>query len=456
MSRARKRYPSGSSGPLRADVLRVLGVLKVATPDQIQRLTLPHLTYRYTELPESQRKSARNKAHRAAALDLAKHGQTTEAGFSSGGEKLWRLTPLGLEAASRELDRPMDEMGGTARGAGTTGAAHAMAVNETIAAFVQPKPSLAELAREPEDAVAAAQAAPGGIGSITSWSTEVALPPSGTWSSPGKGGAQADAVLAAPEHDVPLLFVEVDNGWMDPKLIAEKFAKYARFFHRSVKDTDGTQRPMWATRWAASGREGLPPVALVFTGRGPKSLYQRMTAVKNLSTPYWAGRWGFERAYVDYDGRIPVLATTLERLQTNGPQGQTWWRYGRDSWQPLTEALDNPDGQNIYQARRRATWEEDRRQEEEQRRRNEAERQRREEKARARAELEWDREQEEVAREPDPSCQLCRGALEGDMRPGFDLDPDDAPPEDGLHCPGCRIQLAEPKTRFGRLLRRFG
>ncbi|WP_328667205.1 replication-relaxation family protein [Streptomyces sp. NBC_00322] len=455
MSGARKRYPSGSSGPLRADVLRVLGVLKVATPDQIQRLTLPHLTYRYTELPESKRKSARNKAHRAAALDLAKHGQTTEAGFSSGGEKLWRLTPLGLEAASRELDRPMDEMGGTARGAGTTGAAHAMAVNKTIAAFIQPKPDLSELAREPEQAVAAVQAVPVGIGSIISWSTEVALPPTGTWSSPGRGGAQADAVLAAPGDDVPLLFLEVDNGWMDPKLIAEKFAKYARFFHRMVKDTDGMERPMWATRWAASGREGLPPVALVFTGRGAKSLNQRMTAVKTLSSQHWGGRWGFERAYVNYDRCIPVLATTLERLQTNGPLGETWWRYGRDTWQSLTEALDNPDGQIIYQARQRAKWEEDRRQGEERRRREEAEWQRQQEEAKADLEA-WDREEEEAAREPDRLCQLCQGPLDGDMRLGFGPDPDDAPPEDGLHCPGCRIQLAEPKTRLGRMLRRLG
>jgi hypothetical protein len=36
---------------LRADVLRVLGVMKVATADQIQRATLPHLTYRHTTRP---------------------------------------------------------------------------------------------------------------------------------------------------------------------------------------------------------------------------------------------------------------------------------------------------------------------------------------------------------------------------------------------------------------------
>ncbi|MER5466391.1 hypothetical protein ABT010_38285 [Streptomyces sp. NPDC002668] len=61
---------------------------------------------------------------------------------------------------------------------------------------------------------------------------------------------------------------------------------------------------------------------------------------------------------MNYDGRIPVLATTLERLQTKGLQGETWWRYGRDTWQPLTEALDNPDGQeHTYRAHQHARWE---------------------------------------------------------------------------------------------------
>ncbi|MFK4227812.1 hypothetical protein [Streptomyces sp. NPDC019890] len=50
----RETNPGGSSNPLRADVLRVLGVLrvlKVATADQIQRPALPHLTYRHTDKP---------------------------------------------------------------------------------------------------------------------------------------------------------------------------------------------------------------------------------------------------------------------------------------------------------------------------------------------------------------------------------------------------------------------
>ncbi|MFJ9153418.1 hypothetical protein ACIRP7_36390 [Streptomyces sp. NPDC102270] len=48
MAGKRKTNEAGSTNNLRADVLRVLGVLKAATADQIQRLSSPHLTYRHT------------------------------------------------------------------------------------------------------------------------------------------------------------------------------------------------------------------------------------------------------------------------------------------------------------------------------------------------------------------------------------------------------------------------
>jgi hypothetical protein len=44
MAGKRKANKAGSSNDLRGDVLRVLGVLKVATADQIQRLSSPHLS----------------------------------------------------------------------------------------------------------------------------------------------------------------------------------------------------------------------------------------------------------------------------------------------------------------------------------------------------------------------------------------------------------------------------
>lgn len=66
MAGQRKTNPAGSSNGLRGDVLSVLGVLKVATADQIQRLAAPHLTYRHTtKATPAKRKEARTASHRA-------------------------------------------------------------------------------------------------------------------------------------------------------------------------------------------------------------------------------------------------------------------------------------------------------------------------------------------------------------------------------------------------------
>ncbi|MFD9606266.1 replication-relaxation family protein [Streptomyces sp. NPDC059970] len=77
------------------------------------------------------------------------------------------------------------------------------------------------------------------------------------WNGPDKGGAQADIVLTAPQDDVPLLFIEVDNCHETAKEIADKLEKYARFFRRKMQDTDGKERPMWRTRWTFPA--GRPP-----------------------------------------------------------------------------------------------------------------------------------------------------------------------------------------------------
>lgn len=59
MAGRRVTNAAGSSNALRGDGLRVLGVLKVATADQIQRLSSPHLSFRHTlGGPRSGRKRA--------------------------------------------------------------------------------------------------------------------------------------------------------------------------------------------------------------------------------------------------------------------------------------------------------------------------------------------------------------------------------------------------------------
>ncbi|MGA5361176.1 replication-relaxation family protein [Streptomyces purpurascens] len=303
MAGKRKKNPAGSTNSYRGDVLRVLGALKVAAADQIQRIGAPHLTFRHAdkETP-SKRKQARTASHTGALSDMRKHGLSENGGSTETGDSLRHLTTKGLQAASHELRRPVTEMGSTARGAGSSGASHPMAVNETVIAMLRPKPSMAKLAVDPPH-VQAAVDAPDGIGTIASYWTEVSLPATGTWNAPGKGGAQADIVLTAPQDQVPLLFIEVDNCHESAEELADKLEKYARFFRRKVKDTDGKERPMWRTRWSApdtwSGDRTHPPVLLVFNRLGERNPDRTVPRLAELTRHLWQG-----------SGRRAVTTTT--------------------------------------------------------------------------------------------------------------------------------------------------
>ncbi|MFD4130547.1 replication-relaxation family protein [Streptomyces globisporus] len=127
---------------------------------------------------------------------------------------------------------------------------------------------------------------------LTDW-TEVPLPATGTWNAPGKGGAQADVVLTAPQDQVPLLFIEVDNCHETAEELAAKLEKYARFFRRRVKDTDGQERPMWCTRWTVPeqryGEMPHPPVLLVFNHIGERNPNRTIPRLQELTRHLWRG-----------------------------------------------------------------------------------------------------------------------------------------------------------------------
>lgn len=255
---------------------------------------------------------------------------------------------MGLKAAARELGRPVGEMGDSARGAGRTGALHPMAVNEAVLALLRPKPDPAQLAGELADVLAAAQAAfdaPAGLGTIASYATEVALPATGTWSNPGRGGAQADIVITAPEDGVPLLFVEIDNCFESAQVLAAKIDKYMRFGQRKVKDVDGTERPMWRTRWwAPDGRHGdqpHPPLLLVFNRIGPRNPNTVNAQLAELTERHWKGTL-YEGGFHMYDGKLPIVVTGMKQLQEHGPTGAVFRRFGRPHNQTLLEAIGNP------------------------------------------------------------------------------------------------------------------
>ncbi|MET9294847.1 hypothetical protein [Streptomyces sp. NPDC003077] len=248
-----------------------------------------------------------------------------------------------------------------------------MTVNEAVIALLRPKPDLSRLAGEPADVRAAAQAAvdaPDGLGTLASYATEVALPATGTWSTPGRGGAQADLVLTAPEDGVPLLFVEVDNCFESAPVLAARIERYMRFCQRTVKDVDGRERPMWRTRWWAPDARHAdaphPPLLLVFNRLGPRNPHTVSAQLAELTQRQWKGTAhdGFHL----YDGKLPIVVTSMELLKKHGPAGAVFRRFGRPHNQPLREAIGNPR-RDAHDARRRAEDEARQREHQEQLRR---------------------------------------------------------------------------------------
>ncbi|MEU9048679.1 hypothetical protein AB0D63_44960, partial [Kitasatospora sp. NPDC048343] len=68
----------------------------------------------------------------------ALHGLVASDGNPKDRHKTWRLEgAAGLDAAGHVLGLTRPEMGSTAKGAGASGAPHAMAVNETVVALVR-------------------------------------------------------------------------------------------------------------------------------------------------------------------------------------------------------------------------------------------------------------------------------------------------------------------------------
>ncbi|MFD7438787.1 replication-relaxation family protein [Streptomyces sp. NPDC059861] len=259
-------------------------------------------------------------------------------------------------------------MGGIARGAARSGARHAMAVNETVIAIARTPPVATRpisstrnpATAPPTETTPTVPAAPEGIGSIFAWSTEVALnlPSTGR----NRSGVRADAVLQAPEAGAPVLLVEVDNCTEAADVVAAKFDKYLRFFRLQAKDHRGRDVPAWRNLYPPTGREGHPPVVVVFnpgTRMGAQALKNRMNAVMNATRAIWSG--SYERmdgygdtdpdGYYNYADAIPILFSTLERLQAHGPRAAVWWRCGHGQWEILDAALSNPNDADAWHQR---------------------------------------------------------------------------------------------------------
>ncbi|MDX3697976.1 hypothetical protein PV726_49120 [Streptomyces europaeiscabiei] len=120
---------------------------------------------------------------------------------------------------------------------------------------------------------------------------------------------------------------------------------------------------LWSRIYLAPGHEGYVPVAFVFTGKTAAQRASRIRRLEQTARAYFAGEPYPGQAAgitaVDYHQAVPVVVTELERITADpaGAAGPVWRRLGRDEWQTLPEALDNPDGDRLYAVQ----WEEARR-----------------------------------------------------------------------------------------------
>jgi hypothetical protein len=229
--------------------------------------------------------------------------------------------------------------------------------------------------------------------------------------------------------------------------------RYHRFFRLKTKETHGKNPagtnlqdrdapvPVWRTLYPATEREGYPPITIVFNPGhrlGEQALKNRMHRIMEATREVWSGEYHRTRSYgqadgyYDYGDAIPLLLTTLPRLQQHGPHGPVWWRCGHGRWETLHDALDNPHDHDTW-------WER-----EEERRRLHTEHTAREQEHRQQELKQWAPAARTAAPIPAPAptlappCERCQQPITGQ----WGTSDDDAPPPDGRHCPECRIDIA--------------
>ncbi|MFC9751236.1 replication-relaxation family protein [Streptomyces niveus] len=208
-----------------------------------------------------------------------------------------------------------------------------------------------------------------GFGTPLSWQTEIGhkLPYGYT--------QYADLTMRAPDAGVPAMLLEVDRVNEPVDDLVAKVRRYTDWFElpaaktgvnkaRGVRGAEVHAFRLWSRIYPATGQEGYVPIAFVFTGKTKAQRESRILRLEQAARSYFAGTAYPGRAAgitaVDYHQAVPVVVTELERITADpaGARGAVWRRLGRDQWQTLREALDNPDGDRLHavqreQARRR-------------------------------------------------------------------------------------------------------
>ncbi|MGW7412776.1 replication-relaxation family protein [Streptomyces sp. NPDC054863] len=269
---------------VRADALRMLGCVRVATVAQLAQV----ITSKDADGRSYVRRAMRKLAEQGLAETVGKYGK----------HPIWNLTAAGQKALAEANELPPRPKAGTGAKAVKAGfGAHGVAVTDTILAY-------------------------GGRQHLMDWQVEV------SHSIKQLGLAlNTDAVLALPTKTSEVRLFELDNGTMSRARLAKEIWDYERYAgHRvweGARGTNGKTYPFWSRhRYTRSAR--FPTVYVVLAGKAEHLLERRLEAL----------------AAAVHGIAIGVLATTLPRLQ----RGEPWTEIGVDDADRRRERYPEPVG----------------------------------------------------------------------------------------------------------------
>ncbi|MER6237651.1 replication-relaxation family protein [Streptomyces clavifer] len=266
---AKGKKSTPTAGKVRADALRMLGCVRIATVRQMAVITA---------------EDADGRSYvRRAMKELAELG-LAETNGKAGKHPIWNLTVAGQKALADGNELPPRPKAGTGAKAVRAGfGPHGVAVTDTILAF-------------------------GGRDHLTGWQVEVnhAIKETGL-------SFNTDAVLAWPTRTSEVRLFELDNGTMSQARLAREVWDYERYAgHRvweGARGTIGGTFPFWQ-RHRYTRSKTFPRLHVVLAGKAEHLLDNRLQALA-----------------ADVEGiAVAVWVNTLPRLQGGDP----WYEIGVD------------------------------------------------------------------------------------------------------------------------------
>ncbi|MFD5098314.1 replication-relaxation family protein [Streptomyces albidochromogenes] len=288
LAKGKKSTPT--AGKVRADALRLLGCVRIATVQQMAQVI-------------TKEESDGRSYVRRAMVELAELG-LAETNGKDGKHQIWNLTVAGQRALADGNELPLRPKAGTGAKAVRAGLGpHGLAVTDMILAYT--------------DTVLS-----GDRECLTDWQVEVnhAIKQTGL-------SFNTDAVLAVPTKTSEVRLFELDNGTMSQARLAKEVWDYERYAgHRvweGARGTNGSTYPFWQ-RHRYTRSERFPRLHVVLAGKEEHLLDNRRQALT-----------------ADVKGiTIAVWVNTLPRLQ----RGEPWYEIGVDDPDRRRQRYPEPAG----------------------------------------------------------------------------------------------------------------